>query len=157
VSLSSLRGKPVVLTFLYAHCPDVCPLIAETLHQTYQQLGSAAVQVSFVAVSVDPKGDTPDAVRTFLAVHHVRDELTYLTGTFAQLRPIWAHYYVGTDASEVNPAATAAAAPSAGQVGHTAIVYVIDAQGRIRTFLPGNFSPQDLATDLRILAPGHPN
>ena len=152
VSLSDSRGKVVVLTFLYAHCPDVCPLIADALHHTYEQLGPTAAHTAFLAVSVDPNGDTPEAVRGFLDAHHVRGELTYLRGTFAQLQPVWAHYYVGSDAKEVNPAASAAAAPTPDQVGHTAIVYVIDPSGKITLFLPGNFDPNDLVTDIRVLA-----
>lgn len=152
VSLSDLRGKAVALTFLYAHCPDVCPLVAETLHQAYTQLGDLAGRVALVAVSVDPRGDTPEAVRTFLATHHVQHELTYLRGSFAQLRPVWSHYYVGSDAKEVNPEAAAASSPLAQQVGHTALVYVIDPQGKINAFLPANFDPKDLVTDLRLLA-----
>lgn len=54
VALSDLRGKVVVLTFLYTHCPDVCPLIAEHLKTASSQLGAAMNQVAFVAVSVDP-------------------------------------------------------------------------------------------------------
>jgi protein SCO1/2 len=153
VSLSSLRGRVVALTFLYTHCPDVCPLIADMLHKAYQRLGaSTAGRVAFVAVSVDPGGDTPEAVRDFLAAHHVDHELTYLRGSFDQLRPVWAHYYVGSDAQEVTPQAAQAAHPRPDQVGHTAIVYVIDPGGKIIEFLPGNFDPQDLATDLRLLA-----
>lgn len=152
VSLSTLRGRVVVLTFLYTHCPDVCPLIADSLHNAHQQLGDLAGRVAFVAVSVDPSGDTPAAVREFLITHRVQGELTYLRGSPAQLRPVWAHYYVGSDAKEVNREAAAASAPPPQQVGHTAIVYVIDPQGKIDAFLPGNFDPKDLVTDLRLLA-----
>lgn len=145
------RGKAVALTFLYAHCPDVCPLIADTLHQAFTQLGSTAGRVALVAVSVDPNGDTPAEVRDFLAKHHVEHELTYHRGTFEQLRPVWAHYYVGSDAREINPAETPST-PRPEQVGHTAIVWLIDPQGKISAFLPGNFDPRDLVTDLRVLA-----
>lgn len=152
VSLSDLRGKAVALTFLYTQCPDVCPLIAETLRRTHQQLGDLAGRVALVAVSVDPNGDTPAAVRAFLAAHHVQAELTYLRGSFAQLRPVWSHYFVGSDAKEVGPGATTAPSTVPPQVGHTALVYVIDPQGEIVAFLPSNFDPGDLATDLRLLA-----
>lgn len=154
VSLSAFRGKAVALTFLYTHCPDVCPLIADNMRLTYQRLGDMARHVAFVAVSVDPRGDTPAAVREFLAAHHVQKELIFLIGSFTQLRPVWAHYFVGSDAKEVNPEAVAASTPTPQQVGHTAIVYVIDVKGDIRAFLPGNFDPKDLETDLRLLASG---
>ena len=152
VSLSRLRGRVVALTFLYTHCPDVCPLLTDMLHTAYEQLGDTAGHVALLAVSVDPNGDTPAAVRDFLAKHHVEHELTYLRGSFDQLRPVWAHYYVGSDAQDVTPEAAAAAKPGPGQVGHTAIVYVIDPQGKIVAFLPANFDPRDLVTDLRLLA-----
>lgn len=152
VSLSSLRGQVVVLTFLYTHCPDVCPLIADALHRAYLLLGPTARDAAFLAVSVDPRGDTPEAIRAFLQKHRVQGELTFLRGSFAELKPIWAHYYVGTDAKEVNPQAVSASAPSPDQVSHTAIVYVIDPRGWIRAFLPSNFDPQDLVTDVQVLS-----
>ncbi|MHB8732086.1 MAG: SCO family protein [bacterium] len=155
VSLSTFRGKVVALTFLYSHCPDVCPLIADNMRVTQQSLGGGlASRVAFVAISVDPRGDTPGAVREFLRVHRVEQILTFLIGASAELRPVWAHYFVGSDAKAVNPEATAASSPTPQQVGHTAIVYVIDPKGYIRTFLPGNFDPKDLTTDLRLLASG---
>jgi protein SCO1/2 len=155
VSLSTFRGKVVALTFLYTHCPDVCPLIADNMRVAQQSLGGGlASRVAFVAISVDPRGDTPAAVREFLRNHRVEPMLTFLIGSSAELRPVWAHYYVGSDAKEVNPEAAAASSPTPQQVGHTAIVYVIDPKGSIRTFLPGNFDPKDLATDLRLLASG---
>src|SRR5689334_18974017 len=40
ISLTQFKGKPVVLTFLYTYCPDVCPLTAEKIHTTMQSLGS---------------------------------------------------------------------------------------------------------------------
>ena len=95
VSLAGLRGKVVVLTFLYTHCPDVCPLIAEHLRATNEQLGDAANQVAFVAVSIDPANDTPAAIRTFDEAHRLRGSLIYLNGTPEQLEPVWKAYYIG--------------------------------------------------------------
>lgn len=152
VSLSDFRGKVVALTFLYTHCPDICPLIAEQFRTARGELGDAAAHAAFVAVSVDPTGDTPAAIREFLQTHRIEGQLTYVRGTAAQLRPVWAHYFVGSDAKDVNPQALAAATPAPDQVGHTAIVYVIDPEGKIRVFLPGNFDPKDLVTDIRTLA-----
>ena len=105
VSTSALRGKVVALTSLYTHCPDACPLIADMVHKAYQRLGEGARRVALVAVSVDPRGDTPEAVRTFLATHHVEQELTYLTGSFAELKAVWRSYYIGTEARDFTPRA----------------------------------------------------
>src|SRR6185312_7662043 len=48
VSLSPFKGKPVVVTFMYTHCPDVCPLIAEKLRTVMQGLGSDAQKVAIL-------------------------------------------------------------------------------------------------------------
>jgi len=151
VTLSGLRGRAVVLTFLYVHCPDVCPVIADNLHRTDTALGPTRQHVVFVAVSVDPRGDTPAAVREFLAVHHLGGVLEYLTGSYAQLKPIWTHYYVESDASAGLLETAEVHGTSPDRVGHTAIVYLIDPTGRVRAFLSSNFAPQDLATDLRAV------
>jgi protein SCO1/2 len=175
VALSDLRGKAVALTFLYTRCPDACPLVAELMRSAYEKLGNDASRTAFVAVSVDPRGDTPESVQAFLEVHRVEGVLTYLHGTFAQLRPVWDHYEVGTGAEEAAPTAVAPSRPAPsltgpapgkyivdsqgrirasvpGKFGHTAVVYVIDPQGRVRASLPANFAPRDLAANLRRLA-----
>jgi cytochrome oxidase Cu insertion factor (SCO1/SenC/PrrC family) len=56
VSLSSLQGHVILLTFLYTTCPDSCPLTAEIIRSARDRIGSAATSVSLIAVSVDPKG-----------------------------------------------------------------------------------------------------
>src|SRR6266536_6695405 len=40
ITLSQFKGKPTILTFLYTHCPDQCPLTAEKLHAVILNLGS---------------------------------------------------------------------------------------------------------------------
>ncbi len=61
------RGKAVLVTFLYTHCPDICPLITSNLRVTLNMLGAQASQAQIIAVSVDPRGDTPAASRTSCA------------------------------------------------------------------------------------------
>ena len=45
ISLSQFKGKPVILTFLYTHCPDQCPLTAEKLHAVMQNLGDPGLEL----------------------------------------------------------------------------------------------------------------
>jgi protein SCO1 len=94
VRLSALRGKVVLLTFLYTHCPDVCPLTANNLNSVLARLGPARADVRVLAVSVDPKGDTPTAVKAFIRSHRLRPQFHYLTGTEKVLRSIWRAYKV---------------------------------------------------------------
>src|SRR5262245_5262400 len=49
ISLAQFEGKPIVLTFLYTNCPDVCPLTAEKLHTVQTQLGKDVSQVIMLA------------------------------------------------------------------------------------------------------------
>jgi len=140
ISLAQFKGKPVVLTFLYTHCPDVCPLTAEKLHATMQSLGQNAQQVAVLAVSMDPKGDTAAAAQNFSKVHKMGDYWHFLLGAHDELAPVWASYSVD-----------AQAATSSGTVSHSSAIYVIDKQGRERVLLDNDFSSNQLAADLKIL------
>ena len=71
VSLGEYRGKAVLVTFLYANCPDICPLIASNLRVALNLLGSRDSEVQVIAVSVDPRGDTPANVARFVRAHEM--------------------------------------------------------------------------------------
>lgn len=148
VTLSQLKGHPVVLTFLYTHCPDECPLTAEKLHAAMSALGaSATAKVEWLVVSVDPVGDTPASAKAFLAAHHINGTVHYLLGTRQQLQPVWDAYHIA-----VQPGSDATA--QIGDVSHTIGVYILDAHGDERIYLDDTFDPQSLATDLRALGAG---
>ena len=89
VTLSQFHGKAVLLTFIYAHCPDVCPLIVSNLHNALGTMGPQASKAQVVAVSVDPKGDTPTAVNEFIKAHEMTGKMQYLIGTKKKLVPVW--------------------------------------------------------------------
>ncbi len=138
ISLSQFKGKPVVLTFLYTHCKDLCPLTAEKLHVVMQNLGSDAQKVAVLAVSIDPKGDTTAAALVFSKAHRMEGYWHFLTGTFSALSPIWSNYNVYADTSDQS-------------VNHSFALYVLDKQGRERIFLDNGFTPAELTADLKIL------
>lgn len=119
VALSEQRGNVVVLTFLYTHCPDVCPLTATWLRQVHDQLGSDAKDVTFIAVSVDPERDTTEAAYAFSERFGMLDRWSYLVGTRQELEPIWKAYYIGVlpdpDGHD--------------EVMHNAPIYLIDRDG----------------------------
>ena len=140
--LAQFKGKPVVLTFFYTHCPDACPLTAEKLHQTMLALGSNAQKVGVIAISTDPKGDTSTNALNFIKAHRLQGYLHYLLGTQSELSPVWSSYSVF---------AAPTPDPTGGTVTHTTAVYVIDQQGRERVFLGDDFTATQLATDLQLL------
>src|SRR3989442_4048453 len=92
VTLSALRGRVIVVTFLYTSCYDICPLTAETIRGARDRLGNSATDVAFLAVSVDPKGDTPETTRRFVQDHRVEGTLRYLIGPQAALARGWQGY-----------------------------------------------------------------
>ena len=86
VTLSQYRGKAVLVTFLYANCPDICPLIASNLRVALNMLGKRASEVQVIAVSVDPRGDTPANVARFVREHEMAGRMQYLIGAAARTR-----------------------------------------------------------------------
>ena len=140
--LSELRGKLVYVTFVYAHCPDICPLILDALAETRSKLPDPS-RAAVVAVSVDPKGDTRAAVTALLRSKHLVGKLTYLTGTRDQLRPVWDSFLATSRIDSTNPAL----------VEHRAFVWAITPKGIARAFYPAGapLSITDLLHDAPIL------
>ena len=66
-SLSSLKGKVVLLTFGFTNCPDVCPTELLTFNDAFKQLGEQSKDVAAVFVSVDPDRDTPELIGRYAA------------------------------------------------------------------------------------------
>ncbi len=138
-NLAGDRGKAVFVTFLYSHCPDVCPLIAAQLHNTYAKMAPAMRrQVAIVVVSVDPHGDTAHAVARFMRTHQLAGEGRYLIGPAPQLAPVWKAWNVGSERDVSRPEL----------VNHSALIYGISAKGRIYTVYAANFQPQQIIHDV---------
>jgi protein SCO1/2 len=139
VSLNRYRGKAVFVTFLYTHCPDVCPLMTAELHNTLERLGPGrSKQLQIVAVSVDPKGDTRQTVTHFVNEHGMTGRMKYLIGNAHELGPVWEAWNVGSEPDSVNPEF----------VAHSALIYGISASGKLTTIYPSNFKPSQIVHDL---------
>ncbi len=139
VELYGLKGRVVLLTFLYTHCVDVCPLTAARLNAALRLLGPARTQVRVLAVSVDPKGDTPASVHAFIRRHALLPQFRYLTGTRHALAPLWRAYGVASTAAAGN------------HVDHTLYTLLLDRSGRGRVLYDSTASPGSIAHDMRVL------
>jgi protein SCO1/2 len=139
VTLSALRGRVVLLTFLYTQCPDTCPLTAEKIRGAAEALRAQADRVAFLAVSVDPAHDTPQAVREFVAAHRLEGTLRYLIADTASLAAVWRNYSV------------TARPPESGIVVHLDAIMLVDKLSRARILLHSDVDPTVLAKDLRVL------
>jgi protein SCO1/2 len=143
VNIAQYKGKAVLLTFLYTHCPDVCPIIASNLGVALNMLGPAkAAKVQVIAVSVDPRGDTPTAVASFLARHGMTGRMQYLIGSARELGAVWKAWGVGAEQDAQQPQL----------VNHSGLVYGISAGGKVTTLYAASFTPQEIVHDAPLLA-----
>jgi protein SCO1 len=143
VNIDSYRGKAVLVTFLYTNCPDICPLITSNLRVAQNLMGpSVASKVQIIAVSVDPRGDTPKAVAAFLARHEMTGRMQYLIGSAHELARVWKAWGVGSEQDASQPQF----------VNHTGIIFGITASGKRIDFYASNFKPADIAHDVPLLA-----
>jgi protein SCO1/2 len=134
VDANGLRGRPAVVTFLYTSCRDTCPLVADQVRGALDDLPRP---VPVVAVSVDPRGDTPLSAKRFLARHGLTGRARFLTGSRGQLAPIWRQFGVQ---------------PQGGGYDHTPSTVLIDRRGVQRVgFLADELTPEGLAHDIRRL------
>ncbi len=142
VSLASMRGEPVVVAFLYAHCGAPCMLIAQQIRGALDELHEPA---GVLIVSADPARDSPAAVRSFLAATSLSGRVYYLTGSPAALAGVWRSY-------KVKPAAAGKAA-----FASHLTVFLIDAEGRQRVLYgPEQLTPEALAHDVERLSGSPP-
>jgi len=143
VNIDQYKGKAVLLTFLYTKCPDVCPIIASNLGVSLNAMGPAkAAKVQVIAVSVDPRGDTPKAVAAFLKRHGVAGKMKYLIGSANELAAVWKAWGVGAKQDAEQPQL----------VNHSGLVYGVSGQGKVTTLYAANFTPQEIVHDAPLLA-----
>ena len=143
VNIDSYRGKAVLVTFLYTHCPDVCPLITANLRVAQTLMGAAvSSKAQIIAVSVDPRGDTPKAVAAFLARHEMTGRMQYLVGSAPQLARVWKAWGVGSEQDVQQPQF----------VNHSGLIYGVTASGKRMTIYAANFTPKEVAHDVPLLA-----
>jgi protein SCO1 len=67
VSLADFRGKVLVLHFIYAACPDICPLHAERIAEIQEMVNRTPMQgmVQFISITTDPESDTPEVLKAY--------------------------------------------------------------------------------------------
>jgi cytochrome oxidase Cu insertion factor (SCO1/SenC/PrrC family) len=137
VSLASLRGKVVLLTFLDPVCTSDCPLIAQEFRAAGQLLGAASKQVELVAIVTNPVYHQVIDTQAFDRAEQLSQvpNWLYLTGSVPQLQQVWKNYGIS---AEILPAGS--------MIGHQDIAYVIDQAGHVRAELNTDPGPGTTAT-----------
>jgi len=134
VDMASLRGKPVVMTFVYSTCEDTCPTQVQTIRGALDRLGR---DVPVLAVSVDPANDTPRRAERFMLDQQMAGRMRFLLGSREELAPVWSGYAIQ---------------PQEGELDHSAYVVLVDARGMQRVGWPhDHLTPEGLEHDLRVL------
>ena len=113
----TLKGRVVVLSFMYTHCGDACPLITVKLLQAKNDLGDAlAKEVRFISISVDPERDTPEEMAKYARKFHPdHPDWVYLTGAKAGIEIVLKKLGVYTEDFENHSTALIIGSPQQGR------------------------------------------
>jgi protein SCO1/2 len=134
ITMREFRGRPLVVTFLYSHCKNTCPVEAQQIKGALDDLSQP---VPALAVSVDPANDTPASVRAFNAEQNVTGRLRWALGPPDVMRRLWKRFAV-TGQSHV--------------AEHMSLILLVDRRGFERVgFEPQQTTPERLAHDLNVL------
>ncbi len=142
VTLGSLRGKVVAVTFIYTWCPDVCPMLTDKLARVQDALGpDFGTKVAFVSITIDPERDTPGVLKEYAEAFKADFAgWSFLTGEPAAVLEV-AHRY-----------GVAVAKTADGGVDHTLLTTLIDRQGTMRVqYLGYRFDEEEFRHDLQGL------
>lgn len=142
-TIDQLKGNVVLLYFGYMTCPEICPTTLSDFKAVKEDLGDQAKYVKFVMVTVDPERDTSDRLKQYLAFWD--PEFIGLRGDNAQTEAVEAAY--GVTATRVELSGSA----SNYSIDHTALIYVIDTEGRLKLTYPYGSDPALIAKDIEHL------
>ena len=138
---TTLRGKVVVLNFIFTTCTDVCPLFTANLAELQRTLKNEQSNVFLVSITTDPEVDSPKVLKSY-AQRYGADfqNWAFLTGSESQLKQIWK----GFDVRVIKK--------GRGLVQHTSLTTVIDRQGIRRfNFFGEKWPLKDLLRDTSAL------
>jgi protein SCO1/2 len=139
VTDQDLNGRPFLVFFGYTHCPDICPTTLFDVSEIMRLLGPDAGRTAALFITVDPERDTPAVMKDYLSSFdpHLRG-LTGDPAKVAEAEKVYRVYAkkVPTDGSDYT-------------MDHTALVYLMDKQGRFVAPFNLKRRPEDAAADLR--------
>jgi protein SCO1 len=142
VDLAKLKGRPVLVAFLYTHCHDLCPIVGAKVHTAYSLLRKGEKRPVFLAVSVDPARDTPASATKFNREHGTTGEIDWLLGSRPELEKAWKAWHVIPKREKNDPEV----------IEHSADIYGVGADGDVHVLYSPEFKPQLLARGVRVLA-----
>ncbi len=139
IRLSAYAGQVVAAVFIYSTCQNTCPIVVEQLSQAINELPHP---IQALAISVDPKQDTPANVQAFLIKEQVYSQLDYLVAKRSVLEPIWKKFGIEPQ-QKINSSKS----------DHTVDLVLFDKTGRARVGYQdlSTMDPDAIAADIRTL------
>ena len=139
VSDRDFKGKPFIVFFGFTNCPDICPTTLFEMSEVLKRLGPDADRTAALFISVDPERDTPDKLKDYLSSFHAR--IFGLTGTPEEIAKVEKEYRVYAKKVPLKDGDYT--------MDHTAVVYLMDKDGRFVAPFNLKKSADEAAADLR--------
>ncbi|MCK1386073.1 SCO family protein [Bradyrhizobium sp. 21] len=139
VTDKNLKGKPTLIFFGYTHCPDVCPTSLFEISEVLRALGKEADKVNAVFISVDPERDTQAAMKDYLSSFD--PHLEGLSGDPAETAKVITAYRVYAKKVPTKDGDYT--------MDHTALIYLMDRDGRFVSPFNMKRSPEEAAAELK--------
>jgi protein SCO1/2 len=133
------KGEPFLVFFGFTNCPDICPTTLFEMSEVFKRLGSDADKTAALFISVDPERDTPDKLKDYVSSFHSR--IFGLTGTPEQIAMVEKEYRVYAKKVPLKDGDYT--------MDHTAVVYLMDKDGRFVAPFNLKKSADEAAADLR--------
>jgi protein SCO1/2 len=139
VTDADLKGKPFLVFFGFTHCPEICPTTLFEVSEIFRRLGPDADKAAALFITVDPERDTPAVMKDYLA--NFDPHLRGLSGDPAAIQAVLKDYRVYAKKVPLDGGGYT--------MDHTALVYLMDKQGRFVAPFNVKRSAEAAAADLR--------
>jgi protein SCO1/2 len=139
VTEKAMQGRPTLIFFGFTHCPDVCPTTLFEISEVLRVMGHDADRVNAYYISVDPERDTAAAMKDYLSSFDPR--LKGLTGSPDQIAKVLSEYRVYAKKVPLKDGDYT--------MDHTALIYLMDREGKFVAPFNLNRKPEEAAADLR--------
>lgn len=139
VTDKNLKGRPTLIFFGFTHCPDVCPTALFEISEVLRAMGKDADRVNAFFVSVDPERDTQAAMKDYLSSFD--PHLKGLTGDPESVGKVLSAYRVYAKRVPLKEGDYT--------MDHTALIYLMDREGRFVAPFNLKRKPEEAAADLK--------
>jgi protein SCO1/2 len=139
--LSDFRGERVLINFGYTGCPDVCPTMLAKMRDIVEAFGGEGERIRPVFITLDPTHDDVDRLRGYLT--YFGETFVGMTGSRSEIDGVAAQFKVFAEPDPVVE----------GGISHSSHIYLLDAQGRVRSTFGGNVPVPEIIAAVAALGP----